>query len=407
MSFGTRWCMIEKRNEVFAIDTTIYVNMFGKFTINGPGLPGPRVVGLSTRSRRLWMLVAYLILNRQRGVPAQELIDWIWPQAEGTNLTSTLQNNMSRTRNALGELGLENGRRLIFNNSGVYYWAPDRTTVLDCESFENLCTRALNGASVAVGMAAAHIYTGPFLPECQGEPWRDELHRHYEDLYRQLLTGLVPKLLERGELEEAEALCKTAQTCDAQNQLWPAYRMEALRRSAKPHEALRVFEELNLDAGALSAELALERAEALRECGEAGDESRLINDWTAATGPETGAMRCEKTVFRGFIRRQMRELRRGGEAQVLFLRTQSENGQILSQAMDRMEEVLTHCLRGSDPFTRGGEGLLLVLLSNANRENGDMVADRLIARYNKFCPKTFPPFTCQVVDLNNLSATSL
>ena len=75
---------------MFALDKSITVNMLGKFTIFGPGLPRPRVVSLSGRSRRLWILVVYLILNRERGVPAQELIDWLWPESEGISPMSTL-----------------------------------------------------------------------------------------------------------------------------------------------------------------------------------------------------------------------------------------------------------------------------------------------------------------------------
>ena len=118
------------------MDTTIRVTMLGKFTIYGPGLVRPRVISLSGRSKRLWTLVAYLILHRDRGVPAEELIDLFWHDNEGANPMSTLQNNISRARNALEELGLEDGKRLIFNNSGTYFWAPSLKTLLDCEAFD-------------------------------------------------------------------------------------------------------------------------------------------------------------------------------------------------------------------------------------------------------------------------------
>ena len=89
------------------MEKPVQITMLGKFTIYGDGLARPRLVSLTGRSRRLWILVVYLILNRERGVPAQELIDWLWPEATGINPVSTLQNNISRARNALEELGLE------------------------------------------------------------------------------------------------------------------------------------------------------------------------------------------------------------------------------------------------------------------------------------------------------------
>ena len=389
------------------MESAIDITMLGKFVIDGPGLPRPRVVSLGSRARRLWMLTAYLILHRDRGVPAQELMDWLWPQAQGANQMTTLQNNISRARSALEELGLENGRRLICNNAGTYFWAPDRTTLLDCEIFENQCVEALREGSLEKGLEAARAYGGPFLPECQGEPWREERHRHYEELYRKLLTALVPRLLEAGRYPDAEALCKAAQAHDPGNQLWLSYRMRALRRAGKPREALNVLEEYAPAFESLSAEVTLEREEVLGASGRAPDDSRLLSDWAGKIGGEIGAMRCDKGVFREFVCRQLRDLRRGGEAQVLSLRTQAEAPEALTRAMDRMEEVLTRSLRGGDPFTRGGDGLFLLLLSSASRENGEMVANRILTRYNDNRPAPLPPFTCQVMDLNDLSPASL
>ena len=81
-----------------SVDTEIRVTMLGKFSIYGPGLVRPRVVSLTGRSKRRWTMIAYLILHRDRGVPAQELIETFWPGAEGLNPISTLQNNISRRK---------------------------------------------------------------------------------------------------------------------------------------------------------------------------------------------------------------------------------------------------------------------------------------------------------------------
>ena len=76
----------------------IHVTMLGKFTLREEGMAQPCPLSLTGRSRRLWILVAYLILHRDRGIPAQELIDLLWSDASGGNPMSTLQNNASRAR---------------------------------------------------------------------------------------------------------------------------------------------------------------------------------------------------------------------------------------------------------------------------------------------------------------------
>ena len=53
----------------------IKVKMLGQFTLQEEGMSEPQKVNLAGRASRLWTLVAYLIIHRDRGVSAQELID--------------------------------------------------------------------------------------------------------------------------------------------------------------------------------------------------------------------------------------------------------------------------------------------------------------------------------------------
>lgn len=132
-----------QNGETIQVVPKINVTMFGKFTLKQEGMEVPHAVSLTGRSRRLWTLTAYLILNRNRGVSAQELIDLLWPEAENDNPLSTLQNNVSRARAALAELGFTHAKVIIHNEKGYYRWAPDRETQLDVEQFETLAKAAL------------------------------------------------------------------------------------------------------------------------------------------------------------------------------------------------------------------------------------------------------------------------
>lgn len=132
-----------QNGETIQVVPKIDVTMFGKFTLKQEGMEVPHAVSLTGRSRRLWTLTAYLILNRNRGVSAQELIDLLWPEAENDNPLSKLQNNVSRARAALAELGFTHAKVIIRNEKGYYRWAPDRETQLDVEQFETLAKAAL------------------------------------------------------------------------------------------------------------------------------------------------------------------------------------------------------------------------------------------------------------------------
>lgn len=164
-----------QNGETIQVVPKIDVTMFGKFTLKQEGMEVPHAVSLTGRSRRLWTLTAYLILNRNRGVSAQELIDLLWPEAENDNPLSTLQNNVSRARAALAELGFTHAKVIIRNEKGYYRWAPDRETQLDVEQFETLAKAALAEEdmekSVALAQEAVALYTGDFLTESAAEFW--------------------------------------------------------------------------------------------------------------------------------------------------------------------------------------------------------------------------------------------
>ena len=91
----------------------IRATMLERFALQQAGMKEPRMVSLAGRSGRLWTLVAYLILHRDRGIPAQELIDLLWPDGSGSNPASTLQNNASRARNAMATLGFSDTKGMI------------------------------------------------------------------------------------------------------------------------------------------------------------------------------------------------------------------------------------------------------------------------------------------------------
>ena len=157
-------------------------------------------------------MIAYLILHRDRGVPAQELIETFWSGTEGLNPMSTLQNNISRARNALEELGLEDGKRLIHNNSGTYFWAPDRRTVVDCEEFAKAAKEAQDcsdpAQSLEKALAAAKLYTADFLPESSNENWCMGLGPGYRQSYMTLCRRGAEGLMAAGRYAEVGALCE-------------------------------------------------------------------------------------------------------------------------------------------------------------------------------------------------------
>ena len=395
-----------------SVDTEIRVTMLEKFSIYGPGLVRPRVVSLTGRSKRLWTMIAYLILHRDRGVPAQELIETFWPGAEGLNPMSTLQNNISRARNALEELGLEDGKRLIHNNSGTYFWAPNRRTVVDCEEFAKAAKEAQDcsdpAQSLEKALAAAKLYTADFLPESSNENWCMGLGPSYRQSYMTLCRRGAEGLMAAGRYAEVGALCEQVIRLEPMAEVFSCLYMHGLIMNDQPQKALEYYEayidQLKQSYGVVpTANLEAERLLAQEKLG--GVEKRQLEDLLKAQTKQEGAFRCDLDVFRQIVDRHLRDMRRSGTpAQILVFRLDNEEADPEKRAkyMCQMEQILLRSLRGGDPFTRGGMELLLALLPGAAEENGPAIAQRIQNNFHRDHPQSKAVFQIQSLDLGTM-----
>ena len=96
----------------------LQVQMLGKFAIRC----GDRVISDDDdRSRKVWLLLAYLIFNRSRTFSQQELINLCWGDEEKTSdPNNALKSVFHRVRSTLDKLGDGMGRTLILRKVGTY-----------------------------------------------------------------------------------------------------------------------------------------------------------------------------------------------------------------------------------------------------------------------------------------------
>ena len=394
----------------------IRATMLGKFTLMQEGMDAPAVVSLAGRSRRLWTLVAYLVLQRERGVSTQELIDLLWPDAEGSNPASTLQNNVSRSRNSLAEMGFEQAKTLIRYENGYYKWAPEWETHLDIEEFESLAKRALDcreqQQALEWGLKAIELYTGDFLPEAATEFWCINLNAYYRSLYIRLCRETVQGLFRAGRLPELERICSRVIELDPAAEEFSVYLMRALIRNHSPQKALDHYEYIwqlyrETYGAAPSEALDAEKAAAVEALYGKDVEDDEIRDFLLKGNQEPGAFCCDNGTFREIISLQVRSMQRQKtDAQLTILRLNSQEADQEKRAiyMKQMETTLQKSLRSGDPFTRVGANQFWVLLPGASNENGKLVMDRVINRMHKDYPRTEAGFRVRVLDLEELNS---
>lgn len=391
----------------------IRVNMLGRFTIaygDGPA----KTVSLTGRSRRLWTLVAYLILHRSRGVPAQELIDLLWPEAESDNPMSTLQNNVSRARNALSELGIPNARELIRYAEGFYRWNPEADTVLDCDLFEEFIKDSAAAPSRAeaidLSLRAIDLYEGDFLPEACLEHWCIHLNTYYRSAYVRLCQTTVDWLFEADRLADAERICKAAVVIDPTIEEFSVYLMRALTANGNPQKALEQYDYIKrlykeLYGVSISAQMEIEKAAALHMLYGHQMTERDIREFFNEDNAPNQAFYCDNNVFREIVNLRARDIRRSDGNAVLMVLILDVNGTTpQGQAIDvqRMEHVISVTLRAGDAFTKLSHSQFMILLAGAARENVSQIVARIRERYKREYPKSEPRFSVTVVDVREL-----
>ncbi|MEG0780974.1 MAG: BTAD domain-containing putative transcriptional regulator, partial [Oscillospiraceae bacterium] len=190
----------------------LHVHMFGEFAIT---LGDKTINDSDNRSRKIWLLLAYMIYFRNRIITQEELIDLLWSDDEGSsNPANALKTMFHRVRTMLNQLGEDVGHQLIVRRQGDYAWNPDVDFTFDVDVFEAACREAKAESDAALRLAAQlnalSVYAGDFLPKLAAEPRIVSINAYFHNLYVQTVHEVLPPLEQQLRLGEASELCRRA-----------------------------------------------------------------------------------------------------------------------------------------------------------------------------------------------------
>ena len=237
------------------------VRLCGTFAVE---IAGHRVEG-ALRGRQARLLFAYLVVNRERPVRRDELIDALWPETPPAAPDDALNTLLSRLRKALGP-GVVGGRSEL-----TLKLAADARVDVEA-AFDELgqAERGLEHADWeqagdAAGRAASLVEQG-FLVGVQA-PWVDDHRARIEELHLRALECLAACGLRRGgvHLSAAEDAARTLIAASPYRETGYCYLMQALAERGRVAEALQAFEDVRR---LLSAELGVPPGAELRALHE-------------------------------------------------------------------------------------------------------------------------------------------
>lgn len=371
------------------------IQMLGGFSLR---LDGRELQDTDTRSKKTWVLLAYLISHRVQTVTQQTLIDLLWgDEADSTNPENALRITMHRTRALLEQFCPETGQDMILRRKGGYQWNGGGE--VDSERFDTLCHQTTEDPELRLQnlMEALALYRGDFLPRQSGEVWVVPISAYLHNLFVAAAQEAVNLLTLRGRTLEAAAVCRRVLALEPHHEAVCRELMQLLANAGDRRGAAEVYDRLSKrlfdDFGIAPSD---ETRAVYRATVHSPDERVLsmdeMMDSLQESDAPSGALQCDYDYFRLLCCAVSRTLERsGGAAHIALLNVISTaDRELTRQSQDRimgqLGQQIRINLRRGDAVCQCSVSQYAILLPRANFENSQMVCDRLLRAFHRAYP---------------------
>ena len=378
---------------------TMQIRMLGEFSLR---CGGRELNDSDNRSRKVWLLLAYMIYCRGRTVSQEELIQLLWSEEESSsNPINALKTMFHRVRSMLDKLDPSAGHTLIIRKDGSYAWNPDVSFRFDAEEFDALCKA---GAAESDGDArlekylqAIALYQGDFLPKLSAEPWVVPVSAYYHNLFLQVALEAVSALEQAGRHSEMVKLCRICVQVEPYSEALHQHLIRGLLALGDQRGAIGVYQSMSdllFDTfGVMPSDesKALYR-EAVRTVNDREVSPGLVREQLREPVSARGALFCEYDFFKIIYQAEARAVARSGSAvHIGLLSVSGEDDRPLAKrsldvCMSNLQSLVCSSLRKGDVASRCSVSQYIVLLPQANYENACRVMERIIRIFSRQYP---------------------
>ena len=387
----------------------IYISMFGKISITWNG---HSITEKDSRSRKTWLLLAYLIHERKRHITQDEIISLLWDEEdEQTNPQGSLKTALHRLRTMLNRLAPEAGHQLILRKDNSYAWNAAYELEYDVDIFESLCREIAAVSDEDVRLAYClrvfRLYQGDFLPTLQHEPWVAQISTRYHQMYLDAVKNAVDILETRGLVNDIIEVCRQALKIEPYDEELTEHLLRNLIAAGKHQEAADAYEELSncllTDFGTMPSETIRSLYwKALRTDNGYTVPVDEICRQLKESEPAPGALFCEYDFFKVLYQAQARAIARTGESyHIGLLSVKARPGRNLSQSsldlvMSNLQHLICTSVRSGDVATRCSATQFIIMLPRANYESSCMVCNRIIRTFCRQYPHSPAEITAHI-----------
>lgn len=341
------------------------------------------------RSRKLWYLFKYLLLNKGKGIPPETILENLYPDEDYENPKNTLQNIVYRLRKMLSQEDFfsDFSCNIVFNN-GCYSLSFNDDVFLDTDFFEEYIHRAESVKNKEPDEAAEYyekameLYRGDYFPELLYEDWVIPKRNYYRRLFIESVLGLVKIYQSNKEYDKGIKVCERAIQIEAYEEDLHVCFMENLIGKGKIKEAQNHYE---LYTSMLYKQFGIKPTQELQKIyrmlkikgadingGDFAESFPLDED-------AEGAFYCDRNLFNSIYILEKRRSERTGHLVFVVSVTVNENIEIF----DSFRKCVINSLRKGDVVTTWDDNVILILLPRMEYNQIQTIMERIVNQFGK------------------------
>lgn len=362
------------------------------------------------RSAKLKSILCYLILQRERAVSRDELIEIFYEDEEQSDPVSALRMQILRIRQILSPLFPEDTPPII-SRRGDYRWNPKLPCTVDAEEFERLCQLAArSGISVeercGLYRAALSCYRGELALGKDALNWSVVMGVRYHGLFITVAEKYAALLQELGDDAQTEEVCLRAIEYDPADEGLYLYLIRALLRQKRYVEAGECYDKI---VDVLRKTLGVSPSEELLQLHDwisSGEKPREVDIGQVMSdmresGTDRSAFFCSFDQFRSIYQLEVRRAVRTGTCMHVAMVTVGD-GECADSVMEQVRQILIHNLRSSDVVARYNSSQMIIMLPEADLEDSGKVMERVARAYDRRYRGQAVPLSWQIREMELL-----
>lgn len=375
---------------------SVEITMLGQFSIS---IGGNRSTDGKGRSKRVFLLLQYLVSTREKEVSADMLTEALWEEEECGNPLNALKNLVYRARKYLKQLSGGSDFEFIRFAGNTYHWNNDCDCKIDTEQLVSRWktvndTTLPNEERIRACEAAVKLYRGEFLPQASEKNWVISMSVWFDTIYRECVLQGCSLLAAGEQFERIIPICRLALQHAPYDENIHKMMIYAYVSLGRPREALDHYnriaamfsKELDVDVTASFSSVYLQIMNGIHHKNVRMGNIR--QDLREASQTK-GAYFCDYDVFRSICQVQIRARSRDTSSCccIILLTLEQEKEDLpkpagLRVAMSRLREAILSCLRAGDVFASYSASQYIILLVFSRCGSEKAVIDRITQKFH-------------------------